>query len=505
MKHLLVAFVFLGAIAVAHGQSECGYQPDVEPDWSIGVSDILSILGLFGEVDSDQDYIWDNADLCTDLEACNYDANPSEECLYLDAFGICGGGGALPELLVGSWRLSTSAGAVAFGPDPYSSAWYSSDPNSLQSAQYDDVYTFHDDGTFTTDYNGSIIDAFLNYSEQGYNCSGAELAFLPGGGTTGEDAFSLAPLAGECSCPFMGTNDAGMEYDIVELTSNTLRIHSRSDNASCQPGSSYASFIFVRVNGGDTGGGVDGEDGYQGADNYPGMNLVWADEFDGSTINSTNWTYDLGASGWGNNEWQNYTSSSNNSSVSDGFLTITARQEPGGGYTSARMKSQGLQTFQYGRIDFRAKMPEGQGIWPALWMLGENINSVSWPACGEIDVMELIGHQPSTTHGTAHWGSNFSVHQYQGSSSTLSGGEKFSDSFHLFSVLWQENNISWYLDDQLFYSINSSQMNGQPYPFNAQFFFIMNIAVGGNWPGYPDASTQFPQTMVVDYVRVFQQ
>ncbi|MCH1588463.1 MAG: hypothetical protein L7S02_04635, partial [Flavobacteriales bacterium] len=324
MKHLLTALVFLGANAVAHGQSECGYQPDVEPDWSIGVSDILSILGLFGEVDSDQDYIWDNADLCTDPQACNYDANPSEECLYLDAFGICGGGGALPELLVGSWRLSTSAGAVAFGPDPYSSAWYSSDPNSLQSAQYDDVYTFHDDGTFTTDYNGSIIDAFLNYSEQGYNCSGAELAFLPGGGTTGEDAFSLAPLAGECSCPFMGTNDAGMEYDIVELTSNTLRIHSRSDNASCQPGSSYASFIFVRVNGGDTGGGVDGEDGYQGADNYPGMNLVWADEFDGSTINSTNWTYDLGASGWGNNEWQNYTSSSNNSSVSDGFLTITA-------------------------------------------------------------------------------------------------------------------------------------------------------------------------------------
>ena len=118
--------------------------------------------------------------------------------------------------------------------------------------------------------------------------------------------------------------------------------------------------------------------------------------------------------------------------------------------------------------------------------------------------MELVGHQPSTTHGTAHWGSSWNVHQYNGSSISLPNGEKFSEAFHLFSVIWEENEITWLMDDQVFFSIDNTQMNGQPYPFNAPFFFIMNIAVGGNWPGYPDATTEFPQQMVVDCVRVFQ-
>lgn len=482
-------------------QTGCGYQPDVDPDWAIGVTDILALLGLFGEVDTDQDHIWDSDDLCTDVEACNYTADPTEECLYEDNFGVCGGDGVLPELLIGSWQFSTGAGAVMVGPNPYSDEWFSSGVNGLQNAQYDDVYTFQEDGSFTSDYNGIIIDAFANYSEQVYTCGGAELTFNPGAGTSGEDAFTLGDTEGACSCPFMGTNDGGMTYDIVELTSTTLVIHTYTDDASCQQTGGYFTYTFTRVNG-DTGV-VDG-DGYQGADSYPGMTLVWSDEFDGGNINSSNWTYDLGASGWGNNEWQNYTSSPSNSSVSDGFLTITARQE-GGGYTSARMKSLDLQEFQFGRIDFRAKMPEGQGIWPALWMLGSNFPEGGWPQCGEIDVMELVGHQPSTVHGTAHWGSSWNVHQYNGGEISLPGGAKFSDAFHLFSIVWEANSITWYMDDQPYYNINSSQMNGQPYPFNAPFFFIMNIAVGGTWPGYPDASTQFPQTMVVDYVRVFQQ
>jgi hypothetical protein len=434
------------------------------------------------------------------VEACNFNANPSEECLYLDAFGECGGEGVLPALLIGSWRFSTAPGAVGVGPNPYSTEWFSSPLNGLQPAQYDDVYTFEADGTLATDYNGTIVDAFLDYSEQAYACEGASLNFLPGGGTSGEDAFQLLPGTGGCSCPFMGTNDAGLTYDIVELTATTLRLHAQTDDANCQPGGGYFSFIFTRIS--DDGGVVDG-DGYQGADSYPGMTLVWSDEFDGTAINSANWTYDLGASGWGNNEWQNYTSSPNNSSVADGFLTITAREE-GGGYTSARMKSVDLQEFQFGRIDIRAKLPEGQGIWPALWMLGANFPEGGWPQCGEIDIMELVGHQPGTNHGTAHWGANFGVHQYNGSSITLPGGAKFSEAFHLFSIEWQQNSIVWFMDDQPFFSIDNTQMNGQPYPFNAPFFFIMNIAVGGNWPGYPDATTVFPQTMTVDYVRVFQ-
>lgn len=547
-------------------QTDCDYQPDVDPDWAIGVTDILALLGLFGEVDTDQDYIWDSDDLCTDIEACNFASNPTEACQYLDAlgvcggdcmadadadgvcddvddcvgeydacgicngpgevyecgcsdipagdcdcdgnqldaFGVCGGAGGIPQLLVGSWRFSTVQGAVSIGPSPYSSDWFASGANGLQAAQYDDVYTFNADGTLTTDYNGSIIDAFNGYSEQAYGCAGVPISFSPSGGTSGEDQFSLIP--GACSCPFMGTNDGGLHYDIVELTANTLRIHTMVDDVNCNPNPAggYFTYIFTRVADGTGGGGpgTDGE-GYQGADSYPGMTLVWSDEFEGATINTNNWTYDIGDWGWGNNEWQNYTSSPNNSSVSDGYLTITARQV-GAGYTSARMKSVDLQEFQFGRIDIRAKCPEGQGIWPALWMLGANFPEGGWPQCGEIDIMELVGHQPSTVHGTAHWGSNPSVHQYTGGSINLPSGQKFSDAFHLFSVVWEQNSITWYMDDQQYYSINSSQMNGQPYPFNAPFFFIMNIAVGGNWPGYPDASTQFPQTMMVDYVRVFQ-
>ena len=134
----------------------------------------------------------------------------------------------------------------------------------------------------------------------------------------------MTGTGGGCSCPFIGTNDGGLVYDIVELTSTTLRLHTYTDNAACQQTGGYFTYLLTRVN--DNPGGVDG-DGYQGADSYPGKTLVWSDEFDGTSINSANWTYDLGASGWGNNEWQNYTSSPSNSSVADGFLTITARQE----------------------------------------------------------------------------------------------------------------------------------------------------------------------------------
>ena len=195
MKHL--SFILAMSLAFASSaQTDCGYQPDIDPDFAIGVSDVLGILGLFGEVDTDQDYLWDSEDLCTDLEACNYNANPTEECLYLDAFGVCGGDGILPELLLGSWRLSTAAGAVSVGPNPYSSEWFSSPLNGLQAPQYDDVYTFNADGTLTTNYNGSIIDAFLDYSEQGYGCTTATLDFTPGAGTSGEDSFTLSGTGG---------------------------------------------------------------------------------------------------------------------------------------------------------------------------------------------------------------------------------------------------------------------------------------------------------------------
>lgn len=244
-------------------------------------------------------------------------------------------------------------------------------------------------------------------------------------------------------------------------------------------------------------------DGYSTPTSYPGWNLVWQDEFNGTTINPANWKHELGASGWGNNEWQNYTERSENSFISDGKLVIEAKKENynGSQYTSARMVTAGLQEFKYGRIDIRAKLPEGQGIWPALWMLGSNFTTIGWPKCGEIDIMEIIGSKPSTLHGTIHW-DNYGSYASYGNETTLSSG-KFSDEFHVFTLIWDEQQIKWLLDDVQFNVVDITPAGLSE--FHNKFFFIFNVAVGGNWPGYPDATTVFPQRMFVDYIRVFQQ
>jgi beta-glucanase (GH16 family) len=164
------------------------------------------------------------------------------------------------------------------------------------------------------------------------------------------------------------------------------------------------------------------------------------------------------------------------------------------------MTTQDKKFFKFGRIDIRAKLPVGKGIWPALWMLGTNINSVGWPACGEIDIMELIGTYPERVTGTMHWSG---TSQSKGLNYSLSTGD-FSQQFHAFSIIWTQDNIQWFVDDQLYLSASSADVGVAAYPFNADEFFIFNVAVGGNWPGSPDNSTLFPQRMFVDYVRVFQ-
>lgn len=230
-------------------------------------------------------------------------------------------------------------------------------------------------------------------------------------------------------------------------------------------------------------------------DTYPRMSLVWSDEFDGAQLNTNFWKYEKGAGGWGNNELQEYTDSPNNVFLENGRLNIKAIKE-GTKYTSGRIITSGKKEFTYGRIDIRAKMPVGKGIWPALWMLGSNISLVSWPACGEIDIMEYLGHENFKVYGTAHYDDG--GHKYQGSSYSLTSGN-YAEKFHVFSLVWQENSMVWYVDYQKFY-----QFSKVGSPFNNKFFFIMNVAVGGNWPGSPDNTTTFPQSMVVDYVRVFQ-
>ena len=248
---------------------------------------------------------------------------------------------------------------------------------------------------------------------------------------------------------------------------------------------------------------VDGT-GYAGATSYPGMTLAWSDEFTANYINSNNWSYDTGGSGWGNNELEYYTNSNKNAYTTGGYLVIEARKETMGtnNYTSARMISKDKKTFTYGRIDFRAKLPKGQGIWPALWMLGNNIGTTPWPACGEIDIMELLGHEPQKTYGTIHWGAAGGASTHIGGNYSLSS-LTFNDKFHLFSLKWEADKMTFLIDDVVYFTANKSQVNGD-YPFDKPFFFIMNLAVGGNWPGNPDATTVFPQRMIVDYVRVFQ-
>lgn len=244
------------------------------------------------------------------------------------------------------------------------------------------------------------------------------------------------------------------------------------------------------------------DNGYSTPTSYSGYTLVWSDEFDGTDLNISDWNYETGNHGWGNNELQNYVGGTKNAFISNGKLVIEAREESSNGsnYTSARITTQGKQSFKYGRIDIRAKLPQGQGIWPALWMLGESFSTVSWPACGEIDIMEIVGHEPATTHGTVHWDNSGSYASY-GDHTSLSSGV-FADESHVFSIVWNDTFIKWYLDDVEFHVIDITPAGLSE--FHEPFFFIFNIAVGGNWPGSPDVTTIFPQRMVVDYVRVFQ-
>ncbi|MFD7021317.1 family 16 glycosylhydrolase [Promicromonospora sukumoe] len=237
--------------------------------------------------------------------------------------------------------------------------------------------------------------------------------------------------------------------------------------------------------------------------------LTWSDEFDGaagSAPNPANWNLETGAGGWGNNELQNYTSSRDNSALDgNGNLVITARQDGNGGYTSARLTTAGKVEPTYGRVEARIKIPRGQGIWPAFWMLGGQIDSgVPWPNSGEIDIMENVGFEPHMVHGTIH-GPGYSGGSGIGASYTHPQGWSFADDFHTFAVDREPGRITWSVDGNVYQTRSTADVGGNQWVFDQPFFMLLNVAVGGNWPGYPDGTTQFPQQMVVDYVRVYDQ
>jgi len=245
-----------------------------------------------------------------------------------------------------------------------------------------------------------------------------------------------------------------------------------------------------------------------------GYTLVWSDEFngaDGSAPDSSKWTYDKGGNGWGNSELECYTNLTQNAQIKGGNLVITAMHQPayacGDGtvrdYTSARLKTQGLFNQAYGRFEASIKIPAGQGMWPAFWMLGNDITSLGWPKCGEIDIMENIGKEPGTVHGSLHSSSTTSNTSDATAAFNLPSGN-FSDAFHLYAVEWEPGTVRFYVDANLYATFTQSQWPaGGAWTFDHPFFIILNVAVGGSWPGSPDNSTVFPEQMLVDYVRVY--
>ena len=239
------------------------------------------------------------------------------------------------------------------------------------------------------------------------------------------------------------------------------------------------------------------------------LKLVWSDEFNGAANtlpNGANWTYDLGHgyNGWGNNELEAYTNSVDNAHMDgQGNLVIRAIKN-GDSYTSARLLTQNRFAFEHGRVEARIKIPAGQGIWPAFWMLGTNITTVNWPQCGEVDIMENIGREPNIVHGTLHGPGNYG--SGVGAPFSLPGGARFADDFHTFVVQWSAEGVNFYVDGNLYEAASPASIpSGAQWVFDHPFFLLLNVAVGGGWPGNPDSSTVFPQEMLVDYVRVYQE
>jgi beta-glucanase (GH16 family) len=249
--------------------------------------------------------------------------------------------------------------------------------------------------------------------------------------------------------------------------------------------------------------------GFTSPVSYPGLTMVWSDEFNASTLNTNYWSYEIGDGcpslcGWGNNELQYYTNSPNNLFLQNGNLVIESLKQSIGGkaYTSAKIKTDGKKSFKFGRIDIRAISPYGRGLWPTLWLFPQNNAYGTWPNSGEIDIMEVKGHDTKTAYQTVHFGPG-PPSTYISKTYTLTNGS-LSDSFHVYSIIWEMDSIRLLVDNIEINKITKADLSGRNYPFNEYFYLIINTAIGGNFPGDPDASTAFPQWFIVDYVRVFQ-
>lgn len=224
--------------------------------------------------------------------------------------------------------------------------------------------------------------------------------------------------------------------------------------------------------------------------------LVWSDEFNGNKVDTSNWNFEIGGSGWGNHEQEYY--QPNNATVQDGNLIIWGKKENVADkhYTSSRMTTQGKHEFTYGKIEARIKIPVAQGFWPAFWMLGANVNTVDWPKCGETDIMEHI-NADSLLYGTLHWDNNGHVQ----SGDTIMYNPS---AYHVYAIQWDEKSIRWLIDDKKFHEVNIENNINNTSTFHLPSFILLNFALGGDWPGQTIDDSKLPAKMYVDYVRVYQ-
>ncbi len=418
--------------------------------------------------------------------------NSTSKTIDVEVFADYAPPADLTEMLYGdgskTWRVKAeTAGHLGVGPaDEITPVWWAAPPfDKVGLGVYDDRIVFNSDGTV----NYITNDTAFGQSGPMDQDFGTPWTANPGGEYESyplanfDDTYTLTAPGGQETLNFADKGYLGFyvggdhSYQILErsATEMMLKIIGTDTNA-----------WFVILTSEEEAG-----------DDY---SLVWADEFDtNGAPDPANWTYDLGTgtSGWGNQELQNYTDNAENVIIEDGFLKITAKATGNGGYTSARIKSEGLQEFTYGKVEIRAKLPASEGTWPALWMLGANNATVGWPACGEMDIMEQVGWDKSRTLGTFHWFDN-------GTNANASYGESLdvadtATEFHVYSIEWNEASIKISVDDVSVVTLT----NNPDFPFNADFFFIMNVAMGGTLGG--DIDPAFTEdTMEVDYIRVYQ-
>lgn len=341
-----------------------------------------------------------------------------------------------------------------------------------------------------------------------------------GGDLQSGDLINLTALDGHFLCAENGGGGAVNANRTAAQGWETFRVIKIGGSGAVRDGDQIAlqtvtSGLFVSAQDGGGGGVIANGPTIQGWEAFvvgggaptPTWNLVWSDEFDGgagSPVDGARWGFDTGGNGWGNNELEFYTNRTDNvRKDGQGHLEIVARAESYGGrpYTSGRINTAGRFTQRYGRLEARIRVPQGKGIWPAFWSLGDNIGSVGWPQCGELDIMEVVGDfriNHGSAHGPGYSGGNPLTGTYQ-----LPGGS-LADDFHTYAIEWEPGEVRWYVDNTMYERRTPADLPpGTAWVYDHPFFLILNVAVGGNWPGSPDGSTRFPQTMTVDYVRVY--